>query len=124
MLTALVAEDNPALARVIVFTLRRGGFEVTQTGNGLEAWDAAQDRTYDLVVTDQQMPEMSGLELCSRLKDRLEYQDTPIILLTAKGMELELERLKESHGVSHMMLKPFSPTELNVVAQDLTHQHA
>ena len=124
MYTALVAEDNAALARVIAFALRKAGFEVRTARDGAEAWEAAQLETFDLVVTDLQMPEMNGLELSSRLHACDRFAETPIVLLTAKGMELEVESLRESHGVDEMLMKPFSPTQLAQLAQQLTQQCA
>ena len=117
--SALVAEDNPALSRVIGFTMRKAGFRVEQARDGLEAWEHAQDQTFDLVITDQQMPEMSGLELCANLRQQEKHQNTPVVLLTAKGMELDTERIKQTHGISEIIIKPFSPTELTSVAKNL-----
>ena len=116
---ALVAEDNAALGRVIALTLRKAGFEVSQAPDGAAAWALAQQTEFDLVVTDQQMPEMSGLELCKRLREQAAHRDTPIVLLTAKGMELDLHRTRQDYGVSNMLLKPFSPTELAKTARGL-----
>lgn len=123
MRTALVAEDNAALARVIAFALGKAGFEVRTTRDGAEAWDAAQRMTFDLVVTDLQMPEMNGLELSQRLHETEQYADTPLVLLTAKGMELDAAPLRESHGVTEMLMKPFSPLRLAELALQLTQQH-
>lgn len=108
----LVAEDNAALASVVRFNLQRAGFQVTVARNGRIAWEALQMETFDLIVTDQQMPEMSGCELCQRLRTLDEYRETPVIMLTAKGMELELPRLKIELGIAATFLKPFSPKEI------------
>lgn len=116
---ALVAEDNAALCRVIGFALRKAGFNVTSASNGRIAWEAAQTQTFDLVVTDQQMPEMTGLELVDRLRESETNTETPVVLLTAKGMELELEKVRAEHGVAAMLHKPFSPTQLGALAETL-----
>ena len=108
----LVAEDNAALASVVRFNLQRAGFQVTVACNGRVAWEAAQEEVFDLIVTDQQMPEMSGCELCAKLRAIDEYRETPMIMLTAKGMELELPRLKSELGIAATFLKPFSPSEI------------
>lgn len=108
----LVAEDNPALSAVIAFNLRRGGFEVTTCLNGKLAWEAAQIQNFDLVVTDHQMPEMTGVELCQNLRSLPAYATCPILMLTAKGLELDLQNLKETLGIAAALPKPFSPTEL------------
>lgn len=108
----LVAEDNAALAGVIRFNLSRAGFEAVTARNGREALDAACRETFDLVLTDEQMPEMCGTVLCYELRKRKEYRATPIIMLTAKGLELDIEELRIQLGVSATLPKPFSPAEL------------
>jgi CheY-like chemotaxis protein len=115
----LVAEDNAALARVISFTLAKHGFEVTVARDGQQAWEIAEQSRFDLVVTDQQMPRMTGLELCSKLRTREEFAESPIILLTAKGMELESDQICAEHGVNELLIKPFSPAHLVETADRL-----
>jgi CheY-like chemotaxis protein len=108
----LVAEDNPALAGVVRYNLQRAGFDVTVARNGSEALEAAGRTSYDVVITDQQMPELTGTELCAALRRREEYRETPIIMLTAKGLELDIEGLRQRLGVWAALPKPFSPAEL------------
>lgn len=108
----LIAEDNPALAAVIEFNLRRAGFSVTRTKNGRVAWEAACREEFDLVVTDHQMPEMTGVELCQKLRESPRYIETPIIMLTAKGLELDLDHLRKTLDISAAISKPFSPAAL------------
>jgi two-component system, chemotaxis family, chemotaxis protein CheY len=117
--SVLIAEDNAALARVVSFTLARCGFDVTTARDGQEAWEHAQKRPFALVISDQQMPRMTGLELCERLRSTAEHAATPIVLLTAKGMEIEAERVREQYGVSELLLKPFSPAHLAETADRL-----
>ena len=113
---ALIAEDNAALARVIAHTLDGRGFEVAIARDGDEAWQFAQTKPFDLVITDHQMPRMTGLELAEKLKDCDLNRETPIILLTAKGLELDAERVRTQFGVVEVMIKPFSPTILGDAA--------
>lgn len=109
---ALVVDDNVALARVTQFALTRAGFDVKIAGNGRKALELAQAEMYDLIISDQQMPEMTGLELCRRLRATSQYESTPIILLTAKGLELELPALQRELNISAVFPKPFSPSEV------------
>ncbi len=74
----LVAEDNTALATVVRFNLERAGFQVTVAANGRIAWEAAQAGQFDLVVTDYQMPEMTGRDLAVCLRGCERCRDTPI----------------------------------------------
>jgi two-component system, chemotaxis family, chemotaxis protein CheY len=116
---ALVVDDNVALARVTQFALTRAGFDARIAGNGRKALEFAQAESFDIVISDQQMPEMTGLELCRRLRATEEYAHTPIILLTAKGLELELPALQRELAISAIFPKPFSPSEVVGVACQL-----
>jgi CheY-like chemotaxis protein len=109
---ALVVDDNVALARVIQFALDGAGFETQTAFNGRLALDAALETQFDIVITDHQMPVMTGVELCRELRNLPEYATRPIILLTAKGLELELPRLRDELGIDSTFAKPFSPSEL------------
>ena len=107
---ALIVDDNVALARVTQFALTRAGFDARVAGNGLKALEQATADNFDVVVSDQQMPGMTGLELCKQLRSMPEYASTPIILLTAKGLELELPRIQRELGINAVFAKPFSPS--------------
>jgi CheY-like chemotaxis protein len=115
----LVAEDNPALAGVVRFNLEQAGLHVTLARNGREAWEVL-DRgdEVELVLTDQQMPEMNGSELCQKIRQDGRFAKLPIIMLTAKGLELEVDRLREELGVQDVVSKPFSPRELTKTIQN------
>ena len=108
----LIAEYNPALSGVIRFNLEQAGYEVTNAANGLEAWQLLNQHQFDALVTDQQMPQLTGVELCERLRADGANKHVPVILLTAKGMELDLPDLKTRLGISAALPKPFSPREL------------
>jgi len=108
----LVCEDNVALSGVISFNLVRAGFEVTSVGNGRLALEALEKGNFDLVLSDQQMPMMTGIQLCENLRQLPAHRTTPFILLTAKCMEIDFIRLQEKLGVSKALPKPFSPSEL------------
>jgi two-component system, chemotaxis family, chemotaxis protein CheY len=115
----LVAEDNAALSRVLEFTLAKAGYSVTQAPNGAVAWEHAQAEQFDLVLTDHQMPLMNGTELCSKLRSLESYAATPILLLTAKGLELELPQLCDELGIAATFAKPFSPSHVLKTVQQL-----
>jgi CheY-like chemotaxis protein len=108
----LVVEDNKALSGVVTFNLVRAGFQVTAVGNGKDALEALQRSSFDLLLTDQQMPVMTGIELCESVRKIPRYKELPIILLTAKCMEMNFSELQERLGLSAALPKPFSPSEL------------
>lgn len=108
----LLAEDNPAFAQVVKFNLERAGYGVIAVSSGWEAWQAMQGESFDVLVTDQQMPEMTGCELCARMRTLEHHAQTPVILLTAKCLELDADRLKSEWGVARVLGKPFGPRQL------------
>lgn len=108
----LVVEDNVALSGVVCFNLVRAGFQVKSAASGHEALKAIHEESFDLVLSDQQMPMMTGIQLCEHIRQLPGYQHTPIILLTAKCMELSVSQLQQRLGLSAALPKPFSPSEL------------
>ncbi|TWT88911.1 Transcriptional regulatory protein SrrA [Pseudobythopirellula maris] len=116
--SVLIADDNAALARVVQMVLTQSGMRAEVARDGRQAYAAAMKHPYDLVITDQQMPEMTGVELCRELRKSKRYSETPLILLTAKGIELELSKLKDEFGLTACFPKPFSPAELVAVVQE------
>jgi CheY-like chemotaxis protein len=108
----LLVEDNVALSGVICFNLTRAGYQVTPVGNGREAIDALEKNRFDLVLSDQQMPKMTGIQLCEHIREMPDHAHTPFILLTAKCMEIDVAKLRHRLNVSAALPKPFSPSEL------------
>ncbi|MEX0613372.1 MAG: response regulator [Pirellulales bacterium] len=108
----LVCEDNVALSGVVCFNLVRAGFQVTNVSNGRLAIEALERDTFDLVLSDQQMPMMTGIQLCEHMRHLPAHRRTPFILLTAKCMEIDFAKLQQTLGISAALPKPFSPSEL------------
>ncbi len=108
----LLVEDNVALSGVICFNMVRAGYAVTAVGNGREAIEALQRGHYDLILSDQQMPKMTGIQLCEHIREMPDHMHTPFILLTAKCMEIDVANLRQRLGMSAALPKPFSPSEL------------
>ena len=108
----LVVEDNVAFQAVLLFNLENAGLDVVGAGNGVEAWQQLQDSHFDLVISDQQMPGMSGIEIVQRMRESERDRSTPVILVTAKGFELDTAYLKEDLGIREVFHKPFSPSSL------------
>jgi CheY-like chemotaxis protein len=106
------------LANIVELALKNAGFTVTTVANGRAAWGLLQEAQFDLVVTDHQMPEMTGGELCKRLRADEKYAQTPVIFITAKGLEMDLRRIKEEFGAQATLLKPFSLRRLVLAVDD------
>src|SRR5262252_3974632 len=109
--TILVADDESHILHVVSLKLRNAGFEVVTARDGQEALELAQQEKPDLLITDYHMPQLSGLELCQRLKQDPKTKDIPAIMLTARGYHLEPRDTEES-GILRMLSKPFSPRHL------------
>ena len=108
----LVCDDEAHILHAVSFKLSAAGFDIIQAGNGQEAKERLEDVTPDLVVTDYQMPYVNGLELCGFLRGRPQTATVPVILLTAKALELSEESVKEQYGIEALFMKPFSPRGL------------
>ena len=108
----LVAEDERDIRELIVFTLQLDGFNVVEVPNGEEAVNKAQEIVPDLILMDVRMPKMTGYEACKELKSEEKTKDVPIVFLSAKGQEAEVNTGLEL-GAEEYLLKPFSPDELS-----------
>jgi two-component system alkaline phosphatase synthesis response regulator PhoP len=109
--TILVADDETHILHVVSLKLRNAGFNVLPARDGQEALEMAQQEQPDLIITDYHMPQLSGLELCQRLKQDPRTNGIPAIMLTARGYHLEPHDTQES-GILRMLSKPFSPRQL------------
>lgn len=108
----LLAEDNVALNGILRFNLQNAGFEVTGAKNGQQAAEFASQHEYDCIISDQQMPIMTGIEFCEFVRHKLNCQEVPFILLTAKAFELDVVQLKNELNVLDVIEKPFSPVAI------------
>ena len=109
--TILVADDESHILNVVSLKLRNAGYRVLTARDGQEALDIALAERPDLLITDYHMPQLSGLELCRRLKQEPATSKMPAIMLTARGYHLE-DRDTEESGILKMLSKPFSPRHL------------
>lgn len=111
MVKILVAEDERDIRELIAFTLRFAGFEVELASNGSEAVEKAPDAIPDLILMDVRMPRMTGYQACEALKENPITRDIPVVFLSAKGQESEIQEGLEV-GAMEYILKPFAPDEL------------
>lgn len=107
----LIAEDERDIRELIMFTLTFAGHKITQASNGEEALEMAQQISPDMIMTDVRMPKMTGYQLCRALRELPQFATTPIVILSAKGQDEEVEEGRES-GATDYILKPFAPDRL------------
>jgi len=107
----LVCDDEPHILHVVSAKLKNAGFEVLTAADGEEAFAIAIEQQPDLIITDYQMPYLSGLELCAKLRNEQRTRDTPVIMLTARGYSMNEDELA-STNIRKIMAKPFSPREV------------
>jgi len=116
----MVVDDEAHIQHVVSLKLRNAGYEVMTASDGEEALELITQNLPDLVITDLQMPYMTGLELCQALKKNAATANIPALMLTARGYALapgEIERT----NIRQVMTKPFSPRQvLEVVESVLT----
>ena len=117
----LVVDDEIHIVHVVAIKLRNNGYEVLSAGNGAEAFELACEEKPDIIVTDYQMPVMSGLEFVEKLRSNEVTKGIPVIMLTARSFAIEDEQ-KESLGISQCLSKPFSPKELLENIEDILYQ--
>ncbi|MFM9996509.1 MAG: response regulator [Phycisphaerales bacterium] len=109
--TILLADDEAHITCVVAAKLRGVGFAVTTARDGEEALELALRSPPALVITDLQMPRLSGLQLARKLKDNPSTARVPVIMLTARGYIAEPEELARTN-IQRMMSKPFSAREV------------
>ncbi|MFN8036578.1 MAG: response regulator [Acidimicrobiia bacterium] len=107
----LIVEDDADIRELVAFKLRQVGYDVRTAGNGEEGLQLAVDTPPDVVILDLMMPKLSGLEVCRELRSNDDTATIPIIMLTAKAQEADVERGFEL-GATDYVIKPFSPREL------------
>ncbi|NLW55274.1 MAG: response regulator [Firmicutes bacterium] len=114
----LIADDEPAIRFLIRATLEDQGYLLLEAADGLEAYELARSERPDLIVLDVMMPQMSGYELCSRLKADPAYRAIIVLMLTAKAQEADRKQAARA-GVDYYLPKPFSPLDLTKIIRFL-----
>ena len=117
----LIVDDEIHIVHVVAIKLRNNGYEVLSADNGAEAFELACKEKPDIIVTDFQMPVMTGLELVEKLRQRQETKDIPVIMLTARSFAIPKEQ-QEKLQISDCLSKPFSPKELLGNIEDVLYQ--
>lgn len=107
----LVVDDEAHITHVVSLKLRNAGYDVITAGDGEEGYEAAVQNKPSLIITDLQMPYLTGLELSRKLKQTKSTAEIPILMLTARGFGLTPDDMNGSNIIG-MLSKPFSPREV------------
>ena len=109
--TILIVEDEPSIVELLSYTLRAGAWNPTAVHTAADAWDALHQRLPQLILLDWMLPDQTGLRLLARIRADRQFNDLPVIMLTAKSME-EDKIAGLDHGADDYITKPFSPRDL------------
>ena len=107
----LAVDDSPSMRKMVSFTLLGAGYQVVEAVDGQDAYEKAQGQSFDLVLTDQNMPRMDGLGLTRKLRDHPQFKTTPILMLTTESSDL-MKQAGRAAGATVWLVKPFDPAKL------------
>ena len=118
----LIVDDDPDVCKILNLSFKHFGCFTKVVMRGQEALNAIQQKTPDLIMLDVRMPKMTGYEACRKLKENPDTREIPVVFLSAKGQEGEIEQGLAS-GAMEYIVKPFAPDELaNQVKEILARQ--
>lgn len=117
----LVVDDECHIVQVVAIKLRNNGFEVLTADNGADAYRLACEHAPDMVITDYQMPILSGLELIEKLRQNPDTEAIPVVMLTARNFSIDDDQ-KARLAIADCLSKPFSPREVLHTVQTVLNQ--
>lgn len=107
----LTVDDSATMRTMLRAALSNAGFEVVQAEDGLEGLKALDGQSYDVIITDVNMPNMDGLEFLEALRTRAEHKSTPVLVLTTESGPEKKARARQA-GATGWLVKPFDPEKL------------
>lgn len=107
----LAVDDSPSMRKMVSFTLTGAGYQVVEAVDGIDAFEKAQEQTFDLVLTDQNMPRLDGLGLTRKLREHPKFKTVPILMLTTESSDL-MKQAGRAAGATGWLVKPFDPARL------------
>jgi two-component system chemotaxis response regulator CheY len=112
----LAVDDSATMRQLIRMTLTRAGFEVVEAEDGAKGLQKATAETFDMVLSDVNMPNMGGMDMLRNLRKMAQYKFTPIVLVTTES-QLEKKAEGKQAGATGWIVKPFEPQQLLAVVQ-------
>ena len=107
----LVVDDEAHIRHIMAMKLSNAGYKVLTAEDGEEALEVCLAERPQLVITDYQMPLMTGLEMCRQLRQHDQTRQLPVLMLTARGFDIPPQEMA-SAGILDVLSKPFSPREV------------
>lgn len=111
MFSILTVDDSPSIRQMVSFTLKNAGYRVIEAADGREGLEKAREKTVNLVLTDQNMPNLDGIGLVKALRGLPAYSTTPILILTTESSDAMKAKGREA-GATGWLVKPFDPMRL------------
>jgi two-component system chemotaxis response regulator CheY len=111
MHSILAVDDSASMRQMVSFTLKSAGYNVVEAVDGQDAWEKAGGRSFDLVLTDQNMPRMDGISLTKKLRESPQFKSTPILILTTESSD-QMKQAGRTAGATGWLVKPFDPNKL------------
>ena len=111
MAKILVVDDSASIRNMVSFTLQQKQYETVEASDGIEGLSKAKLSKFDLVITDVNMPNMDGIELCKELRLLPEFKFTPVLMLTTESSS-DMKMRGKSAGATGWLVKPFNPDKL------------
>ena len=111
MHSILAVDDSASMRQMVSFTLKSAGYHVVEAIDGQDAWEKAGSRSFDLVLTDQNMPRLDGIGLTRKLRETPQFKNTPILILTTESSD-QMKQAGRSAGATGWLVKPFDPAKL------------
>ena len=107
----LAVDDSASIRQMVAFTLKSSGYDVVEAVDGMDGLEKAKAKTFNLILTDQNMPRMDGLTLIKNLRALAQYKTVPILMLTTESSDAMKVQGKAA-GATGWLVKPFDPQKL------------
>jgi two-component system chemotaxis response regulator CheY len=109
--TVLAIDDSASIRQMVAFTLKSSGYEVVEAVDGMDGLDKAKSKTFNLILSDQNMPRMDGITLIKSLRAMPQYKTVPILMLTTESSDA-MKQQGRAAGATGWLVKPFDPQKL------------
>jgi two-component system, chemotaxis family, chemotaxis protein CheY len=109
--TILAVDDSASIRQMVAFTLKSSGYEVVDAVDGMDGLEKAKSKTFNLILSDQNMPRMDGLTMIKTLRGMPQYKTVPILMLTTESSDA-MKQQGRAAGATGWLVKPFDPQKL------------